>query len=301
MRNVTLRQFRYFIAVAESNSVASAARMVNIAQSAITKSIQELEEELRLKLFERTAKGMLLTPEGHRFLASARKVLSAVADATNLQKEVPKILDGELAIGVSSLVAGYYLSELVARFRRSCPNVKLKLIEERPDFLEHLLINGEVDVAIMLSSMLEDRQALISETLLRSPNQVWMSANHPLVAKEELTLADCAAYELIELDADRMSVQMQMVWQRYRLKPKVLMSTSSLEAVRSLVGQGAGIAVLPDFLYRPWTLDAEHVDVRPLRDAVDTIDVGLVWRRGTTIKAEALEFISETREHTKRN
>jgi DNA-binding transcriptional LysR family regulator len=234
-------------------------------------------------------------------LTSARKALSAVADATNLQKDTPKILDGELAIGVSSLVAGYYLSELVARFRRSCPNVKLKLIEEKPDFLEHLLINGEIDVAIMLSSMLEDKQALVSETLLRSPNQVWMSANHPLVSKEELTLAECVVYELIELDADRISCQMQTVWQRYRLKPKVLMSTSSLEAIRSLVGQGAGIAVLPDFLYRPWTLDAEHIDVRPLRDAVDTIDVGLVWRRGTTIKAEALEFINETREHTKRN
>ncbi len=300
MRNLTLRQFRYFIAVAESNSVASAARMVSIAQSAITKSIQELEDELGVRLFERTTKGMLLTPEGNRFLVSARKVLSAVADATSLQKDTVKALDGELAIGVSSLVAGYYLSELIARFRRSCPNVHLRLIEERPEFLEHLLINGEIDVAIMLSSMLEDRQALASETLLRSPNQVWVSSNHPLSGKEELTLAECAVYELIELQADRISCQMKTVWQRYSLKPKVLMSTTSLEAIRSLVGQGAGIAVLPDFLYRPWTLDAEHVDVRPLRDAVDTIDIGLVWRRGASIKPEAQEFINETREHTKR-
>lgn len=79
-RNITLRQFRYLIAVAESSSVAAASRMLNIAQSAITKSILELEDTLRVQLFERTPKGMLLTPDGHRFLASARKVLSSVAD-----------------------------------------------------------------------------------------------------------------------------------------------------------------------------------------------------------------------------
>ena len=66
--------------------------------------------------------------------------------------------------------------------------------------------------------------------------------------------------------------------------------------MRSLVGAGAGIAVLPDILYRPWTLDAEHVEVRPLRDEIPTIDVGLVWRRGSGLKPAAAEFIELARE-----
>lgn len=83
-RNVTLRQFRYFLAVAESNSVAAASRMLNIAQSAVTKSIQELEDAVGVALFARSPKGMNLTAEGHRFLGSARRVISAVADASRL-------------------------------------------------------------------------------------------------------------------------------------------------------------------------------------------------------------------------
>ena len=83
-RHVTLRQFRYFIAVAESGSVASASRMLNIAQSALTKSLLELEAELGSQLFERSSKGMTLTPQGHRFLVSARKVNASVADALRL-------------------------------------------------------------------------------------------------------------------------------------------------------------------------------------------------------------------------
>ena len=295
-RNFTFRQFRYFICVAETASVASASRMLNIAQSAITKSILELEETLGVRLFERSARGMVLTPDGHRFLGSARKVLAAVADATRLHSAQPAGLAGGLAIGVTSLVAGYYLADLLARFRRQCPAVEVSITEDQAPFLEHLLINGELDAAIMVSNALSERQALVAETLTRSPNRLWLPANHPLTGRDEATLEECAACDLIVLEADRIEGIMGTVWARHNLKPRTLLKTSSLEAVRSLVGAGVGVAVLPDFLYRPWTLDAEHVDVRTLRDELPTVDVGLIWRRGSTLKPAAAEFIDIARE-----
>ena len=299
-RHVTLRQFRYFVAVAESGSVASASRMLDIAQSALTKSLLELEAELGSSLFERSSKGMTLTPQGHRFLASARKVIGSVADALRLHAgEAASGPSGVLSVGVTSLVAGYYLSELFSRFRRACPQVEVFVTEDAPLFLEHLLINGELDVAIMVSNALSEPQAMVSETLTRSPNRVWLPANHALAAAEEITLAECAQCEQIVLEADRIDDLMTGVWARHQLKPRVILRTSSLEAVRSLVGAGAGIALLPDFLYRPWTLDAEHVEVRRLRDEVPTIDVGLVWRRGSGLKPAAAEFIELAREQSR--
>jgi DNA-binding transcriptional LysR family regulator len=298
-RNITLRQFRYFTAVAESGSVAAASRTLNIAQSAVTKAMLELEAELGSTLFERTSRGMVLTPQGHRFLASARKVISAVADATRLHGEEPEGLAGVLSIGVTSLVAGYYLSELLSRFRRHHPGVEVYVTEETPPFLEHLLINGELDVAIMVSNVLGEPQALVAETLTRSPNRVWLASNHALASHEELTLAECAACDQIVLEADRIDDLMRAVWSRHQLKTRTILRTSSLEAVRSLVGAGLGVAVLPDFLYRAWTLDAEHVDVRRLRDEVPTVDVGLVWRRGSGLKPVALEFIEQAREQSR--
>ena len=298
--HITLRQFRYFIAVAESGSVAAASRMLNIAQSAVTKSIQELESEVGQSLFARSARGMLLTPQGHRFLASANKVIGAVADATRLLRVDGQAgLRGTLSIGVTSLVAGYYLSELLSRYRRQCPDVEVMVTEETPPFLEHQLINGELDVAIMVSNVLGEPQALTAETLTRSTNRVWMTSNHALTALEEVTLADCAAHDQVVLEADRIDDLMRAAWARHQLKPRTLLRSSSLEAVRSLVGAGAGIAVLPDFLYRPWTLDAEHVDARPLRDELPTVDVGLVWRRGSGLRAPALEFIELAREQSR--
>lgn len=295
--HITLRQFRYFIAVAESGSVAAASRMLAIAQSAVTKSMQELEDELGQPLFERSSRGMTLTPQGHRFLASARKVIGAVAEATRLNRaDESAELRGALAVGVTSLVAGYYLSEMLSRYRRNCPGVSVQVVEETPPFLEHLLINGELDVAIMVSNALGEPQALVAETLTRSPNRVWIASDHPLAQQEQVTLAECAAWDQVVLEADRIDDLMRAAWARRQVKPRTLLKTSSLEAVRSLVGAGAGIAVLPDFLYRPWTLDAEHVDVRPLRDELPTVDVGLVWRRGLALKPAALEFIEVARE-----
>jgi DNA-binding transcriptional LysR family regulator len=299
-RHVTLRQFRYFVAVAESGSVAAASRMLNIAQSALTKAMLELEDELGSRLFERSSRGMTLTAPGHRFLASARRVIAAVADATRLHAgDEARALSGVLAVGVTSLVAGYYLSELFSRFRRNCPQVEVFVTEDEPRFLEHLLINGELDVAIMVSNALSEPQALVAETLTRSPYRVWLAANHPLAARDELSLDDCGRCDQIVLEADRVDELMRGVWARHQLKPRCILRTTSLEAVRSLVGAGAGIAVLPDFLYRPWTLDAEHVDVRPLRDALPTLDVGLVWRRGSGLKPASAEFIELARESSR--
>ena len=300
-RRITLKQFRYFLAVSETASVAATARMINIAQSALTKSIQNLEESLGVRLFDRNSRGMVLTQEGYRFQASARKVIAAAAEAGQFARGRVETLTGNLSIGVTSLVGGYYLADLFARFRRSHPSVNISVVEESPQFLEHLLVNGEVDLAAMVSNALGDPQALVVEVLTSSPNRVWLASSHVLTERAELTLAECAAHPQVVLQADRMENVLGAVWSRHNFRPQVLMRTSSLEAVRSLVGIGAGITVLPDFLYRPWTLDADHIEVRSLREAVPSIDVGLVWRRGAHIRPVVTEFIELAREQSRSN
>ena len=124
-------------------------------------------------------------------------------------------------MGVTSLVAGYYLSELFSRFRRHCPAVEVFVTEDTPRFLEHLLINGEIDVAIMVSNALSEPQAMVCETLTRSRNRVWLPSNHALAAQDEVSLADCAACDQIVLEADRIDELMARVWARHQLKPRM--------------------------------------------------------------------------------
>ncbi len=75
-------------------------------------------------------------------------------------------------------------------------------------------------------------------------------------------------------------------------RPRVAFRTRSVEAVRSLVATGAGVALLPDLIYRPWSLEGDRIESRDVSGALPVVQVGIVWRRGAPLSASAREFIA---------
>lgn len=124
-------------------------------------------------------------------------------------------------------------------------------------------------------------------------------ANHPLLSHERVALSDVAAYPVIMLSADDMHQLTSMQWRQAGIQPNVVLTTSSIEAVRSLVGTGIGIAILPDMTYRPWSLDGDRVEMRPLGEPLPTVDVGLVWRKGSSVTDTARYFIELARDYSR--
>jgi len=296
--NISLRQVRYFLAVAENLSVSGAAKNIGVSQSAVSTAIQGLEDYLGETLFVRNAKGMEPTYEGHQFVIHAKRILATVVDARNAVRARTDEVRGQITIGVTSMVAGYYLADLMARHRRVFPNVSVRVIEDERPYIEHLLINGEVDVGILISSSLTNIEALEAETLKRSTNQVWVSANHELAEREQVALADIASEPLIILNADEMASRTQNLWRDVGLQPNVVLRTSSVEAVRSLVASGVGISVLPDIAYRPWSLEGDRLEACVIGEPLPTVDIGLVWRRGSHLSPLVEHFNGLAREHS---
>ncbi|SEQ96246.1 transcriptional regulator, LysR family [Faunimonas pinastri] len=299
-QTLTFRQFRYFIAVAEAESVSRAAQEIGISQSAITAAVQALELEIGATLFVRHQKGVRLTHEGHQLLRHARSIMAAVADARRAVSVRPEEVSGELNLGVTRMVSGYYLADLLARFSRVFRQVRVRVVEEERSYLEHLLVNGELDVGLLLVSNLGDRQALETELLVRSPWRVWLPARHRLLDSSVLTLAEVAAEGVIMLTMDELAETTSRYWAEAGLRPRIVLKTSSVEAVRSLVGTGVGIATLPDMAYRPWSLEGDRLEARHLSDPVPSVDVGLVWRRGAPLSTTAWHFIEMCREYSPR-
>ena len=143
---LSLRQIRYFIAIAETGSVSAAAQAVHISQSTLTTAIKQLEEDLAVSLFSRHAKGMELTHQGHQFLRQAHLIMASVENARRSLQQTSTEISGELTIGVTSMVAGYFLADLLARFQRIYHGVRLRVIEDERAYIEHLLVSGEIDV-----------------------------------------------------------------------------------------------------------------------------------------------------------
>ncbi|WP_455922395.1 LysR family transcriptional regulator [Pseudomonas putida] len=293
---MTLRQIRHFIAVAETGSISAAAQAVFISQSTLTLAIQQLEQEIGVSLFNRHAKGMTLTHQGHQFLRQAHLILATVDNAKRSLQQSTDQVAGQLIIGVTSLVAGYYLADLLTRFQRAYPNVELRVMEDERPYIEHLLVSGEIDVGVLIVSHLEDRHALQTEVLTHSPHRLWLPAQHPLLEHDSITLADVAREPLIQLNVDEMDRNAQRIWTSASLTPRISLRTASTEAVRSLVAAGLGVSIQPDMTYRPWSLEGDIIEARPLADLPRTLDVGLAWRRGTARPALVDPFLTVARE-----
>ncbi|QXH50442.1 LysR family transcriptional regulator [Pseudomonas fakonensis] len=293
---MTLRQIRHFIAVAETGSISAAAQAVFISQSTLTLAIQQLEQDIGVLLFNRHAKGMTLTHQGHQFLRQAHLILATVDNAKRSLQQSTDQVSGQLTIGVTSLVAGYYLADLLTRFQRAYPNVALRVVEDERPYIEHLLVSGEIDVAVLILSNLEDRMALQTEVLTHSPHRLWLPAQHPLLEQDSISLADVAEQPLIQLNVDEMEHNARRMWASAGLQANVSLRTASTEAVRSLVAAGLGVSIQPDMTYRPWSLEGDIIEARPLADLNQTLDVGLAWRRGTARPALVDPFLTVARE-----
>ena len=101
-------------------------------------------------LFQRYARGMKLTHAGHEFLRHCHRILDAVAAAERALSVRPEALAGDLVIGAIGLLTGYYLPGLLERYRRAFPNVRTWVYEDAGQFIEHQLINGELDAGLTI-------------------------------------------------------------------------------------------------------------------------------------------------------
>ena len=291
----TLRQLRFFVAAAEQGSVSGAARVLSISQSSVTEAIRALEDDLGVTLFDRQARGLQITHRGSAFLRHARAILADVARAREAFQGEAEPATGRLSLGVTSLVAGYVLSDILARFRRAWPQVELNVIEDSGDYLQHLLIGGELDVAVLLTSSVRDRLALQVETLLVSAFRLWLPLGHELAQQEAIARDELAAYPLIQLMVDEIEESTRALMGTIRPPPRVTFRTRSVEAVRSLVATGAGLALLPDLVYRPWSLEGDRIEIRDVSGDLPTVQVGLAWRRGAPLPPAALNFVRSAR------
>lgn len=297
----TLVQARHFIAVAETGRISLAAEQCHIAQPSLSTSIKTLEENIGASLFLRTASGLTLTPEGERFLRHATHLVSSALDAAEDTRRPPENLTGSVTLGVTDTIIGYLIPALLQRARRRAPLLSVIVREmERAEAEDHLLA-GQLDLALLLVSNLSSRRGLSHEILLRSPRRLWTCVDHPLLQRERVGLSDVAEQDYILLDMDEHVTTFEKYWAKAERKPRIVLTSKSLEGIRSLVAQGFGVSILSDLIYRPWSHDGGRIRRIPLSDTVPSMDVGLVYRKGEPLSPGAASLAGLVREFAARH
>lgn len=289
--SISLRQIRYFVAVAEHGSVSATAQSIAVSQSTITETVQKLEVDLGFRLFERHARGVELTLKGHQFLRHARKILTDIQDARRALRGEISEGSGRLALGVTPLVAGYVMSDLLNAFCGAFPEVEVDTIEETSQQLEHLLVGGELDVAVMVLPVNMRAPALQTELVEISSYRVWLPLGHAATRKVRVSFQDLSDTPHVLLAVDEVAQNVEAAWREFGIRPAVALRTSSVEAVRGLVATGGHVAVMPDLTYRPWSLDGDKVEARMLAEPLPPVEVAVAWRRGFPLSATVSGFV----------
>ncbi len=277
---LSLRQLRYFVAVAETGQVKAASEYVHVSASAITDSMKALEGAVGTRLLNRHRKGMSLTRDGQRFLQHAIHILDSVSNSIHSFHSDPETavpLSGRLRVGASVAVTGFYLATPLARFRREYPGIEVELIERERKALESEIDAGEIDIAVLITSNVCLVRGRRAETLLQSRRSLWCSAQHRFATMDEVTIADICREHYIQLDIDEADRNTAEIWQIHGVRPVSIFRTESTEAVRSLVASNQGVAILTELSFRPWSLEGVRLISKPISEPIPTMDLGLVW------------------------
>ncbi len=288
--DITLRQIKYFVAAAEMGQIVGAANVLNISPSSITESIKELERNTGVSLITRHRRGINLTFDGYRFLQHCYNINASVSDAEYALKNSFTDISGDLSLGITVTVAGYFLAPLLARFARTFPQIKVKLFEYSRDKVEEMLLEDKLDLAVLLVSNVSN-PGLSTETFISSKRRLWTSVNSPLSQNKNITLEDILKEPYIQLMIDEAGTTHMSFWHQYNSKPQIIFRTKSIEAVRSMVGVRSGVTILSDLVYRPWSLEGDRIEAHEIYDDVPTLDVGLTWSKRRKHSKCARRFI----------
>ena len=195
-----LRHLRYFLAVGEALNFTKAAARLHVAQPALSRQIQDLEEEIGTKLLRRSSRGVTLTAEGKLFLDEARQLLKGAEESVEKVRAMGRGEYGELHIGYAPVPTTEILPPTLAAFQKAVPRVKVLLHDLGCDQMVAGLRNGTLELAIMVQPSKELNAGIEFEPLRTYPLCVALTAAHPLARLKSIPLEKLAAEPLVILN-----------------------------------------------------------------------------------------------------
>ncbi|MEM7653770.1 MAG: LysR substrate-binding domain-containing protein [Pseudomonadota bacterium] len=294
MINITIKQLRYFDALARELHFGRAADACSVTQPALSMQIQEFEQNLGLSLLERTRAGVRLTRQGAEISERAARILGDVRDLIEYARHGEEVLSGGLRLGVIPSLAPYLMPPLLPLLRDAYPDLQVHLRETQTQTLLQELGDGKLD-AILLAlpvrgSDLETRELFTDRFILALPSDKELGqsvkATPDLIEEERLLLLE---------EGHCLRDQALTYCELQQVRGINTFGASSLATIVEMVAAGYGITLLPEISI---PLETRGRDLQQLRfeDPQPFRKIGLVWRKTSPRQAdfEALAEIVKT-------
>lgn len=273
---MTLRDFRYLVALAEYGHFGRAAEACHVSQPTLSTQLKKLEEYLGVVLFERTNRALHITPIGEQIVAKARRVLAETDAIVKLAEQKTGPLQGPLNLGIIPTLSPYLLPWLLPALKSAYPDLRLVVHEDLTDHLLERLNDHHIEAALLALPV--DQHELESLPVFEEPFMLACPSSHPLASAETVRATDLRSEHLLLLtDGHCLRDQALAVCGFDGQSPAdegTDFRATSLETIRQMVAAGMGCTLLPAM-----ALGGKHrrVAIRPLADKA-VRRIGLVWR-----------------------
>ena len=286
---MTLTELKYIVAVARERHFGKAAEACFVSQPTLSVAIKKLEEELELKIFERNASEIAVTPLGEEIVRQAQTVLEQAAAIKEIAKRGKDPLAGPLRLGVIYTIGPYLLPNLVRQVIERTPQMPLMLQENFTVKLLDMLRTGELDCAIMAEPFPDTGLAVAP--LYDEPFMVALPDSHPLAQRQRISSEELKKETMLLLGTGHCFrdhvLEVCPEFARFASDAEGIRKSfegSSLETIRYMVASGMGITVVPQLSVSAWDHPGGpgHVVYIPFEPPVPTRRVVLAWRRSFT-------------------
>lgn len=236
---VKLELYRIFKEVAEEQSISAAAKNLYISQSAVSQSIKQLEDQLKVRLFIRGPRGVTLSGEGRLLYDYVRSAMSLLQNGEDKIAQARELLMGELVIGASDTVTKCYLLPYLQAFHQDYPAIRIKIMNGTSHEVLDMLHSGQVDIAF--ASTPEDASSLQLRHCLDTHNIFVASKEYSCNFERIYTLGELARFPLILLERKssvRRFMERFFVQNGISLKPEIELCSHELLVYLAQIGLG---------------------------------------------------------------
>lgn len=290
--NLSARDLRAVVALVDERNFTRAADRCHLSQSAFSTLIGNIEQQLGMRLFDRTTRQVELTPEGKLFEPAARRVLADIESVLGDFRDYALKAKGRVAIAALPSMAAGWLPQLMTEFNRKHPGIELELFDLLSDQCLALVRAGRADIAIASAGPHE--KDLHTEALCADRFHVVCRRDHALARKRVVQLKDLAEHPVIQL-ARTSSVRQHLNAALHPLQVRTAFEVEQLATVTALVQAGLGITVVPGLTL--FHFRQPELVVRPLAPPAITRSVYLVRLQGRSLSvaAQAMYDLMRTR------
>ncbi|CAB3784948.1 HTH-type transcriptional regulator CynR [Pararobbsia alpina] len=252
--NVTLRQLRVFMEVARLASFSRAGQKIGLTQSAVSRSIRELEDELGLKLLDRTTREVVLTDAGMNLVASVSRLLGELDGALREIREIGEQRRGRVVVAAAPTVSARVMPLAVAECNLRHRYIALSLRDEVQNDVLRKVKTGEVDFGVVIAPVLDPMAAdgLLLEPVMTDSFSVVCRDDHALAQRDEVGWGALQGERLVLLDhASGSRPLIEKVFHDHGIEPEIVQEMAHPASVFGLVDARVGISVMPDLALPP--------------------------------------------------